>query len=711
MRVWRRVKGGVKAHFMRLIQMMLKKPQIPWLLICGFIVVNILLSGRLKLFQVTDQIKIDDIDVQNSTYINFPSISTALSTVGLLSNPIILKKPSESILRPETKIPNIVHFVYGMEKGAVFGLVQYLSIASASAVLKPTHIYMHCTHLPSGFYWDLLVGIVEVRRIKEINSVFGNPVTHYAHKADVARLRALLEYGGIYLDLDVISLSSFDHLLNNDFVMGQEGENGRIGLCNAVIIASNESKFLRIWYDNYASFNQSHWNYHSVLLPGKLAAENPDYITVLNHTTFFWPLWDTRALDVMYRSHEYQYTDNLAVHLWNSAAVRDHSAGMSMIWLLQNRSTLLSKLDVYLPKPLFTVIMPCYNQRQYIGDAIASVVSQSWPLWEIIVIDVGSPDGCGRFVTDKIAPAINRNSPRPFIKVIFTVGNIGLAQARNIGIAAAAGLWICALDADDRIGKDYFLEAEKALTRDPDINIIYSNQQFFGASGWLWDVPVFDAQSALTSGPFPVMTLYPRKLWKLVQGYSSALPYGNEDYDFWMKLMEVGLRAHKLAGSHTFYRYKLHSMMRDSSNFSLVEKAMLQTRHLTLLSLDTIFTAHRVISDMQQSTYSLILEKVRGSKPPGNDVAYHYFWLGLSQQRSGNNSAAASLFSSAMAARNPALKWQPTWYYASLMCLTDTLKARQLLEKTLAKYPELAVYHDVQETIRNCVDFNVPRLL
>ena len=683
---------------------MLKWLQLPWFLICSFIIVNILLSGKLKV-EVTDQIKIDDLAVQTSTLMSFQSISTALSSVGLFQT------PTDRVLGIKTKIPNIVHFVFGMEKGAKFGLVQYLSIASASAVLKPMHIYVHCTHLPSGFYWDLLTGIVEVRRIKEINSVFGNKVSHYAHKADVARLRALLKYGGIYLDLDVISLSSFDHLLNNDFVMGQEGENGAIGLCNAVIIASNESKFLRIWYDNYATFNSSSWNYHSVLLPNKLAAQYPELITVLNHTTFFWPLWDTKALDVMYRSHEYGYSENLAVHLWNSVAVKDHAAGMSMMWLLQNRSSLLSKLDVYLPNPLFSVIMPCYNQRQYIGDAIESVVSQSWPLWEIIVIDVGSPDSCGRFVSEVIAPFLNRNSTRPVIKVIYTVDNVGLAQARNIGIAAAAGLWICALDADDRIGKDYFSEAEKALTADPDINIIYSNQQFFGSSGWLWDVPIFDVQSALTHGPFPVMTLYPRKLWKQVHGYSSALPYGNEDYDFWMKLMEVGLRAHKLAGSHTYYRYKQHSMMRDSSNFTAVERAMLQTRHLSLLSLDTVFTAHKIISDMKVSTYSLLLDKVRDSRPPSNDIAFHYFWMGLYQQRSGNDSAAISYFGSAMSVRNPSLKWQPTWYYGSLMCQTDALKARQVLEKTLVKYPELMVYQDAQWTIRDCVDLNVPRLL
>jgi hypothetical protein len=62
------------------------------------------------------------------------------------------------------------------------------------------------------------------------------------------------------------------------------------------------------------------------------------------------------------------------------------------------------------------------------------------------------------------------------------------------------GFWICALDSDDFIGKNYFEEAEKAMTADPNLNLIYSNQQFFGESQWLWDVPTFDTQKSLTYG-------------------------------------------------------------------------------------------------------------------------------------------------------------------------------------------------------------------
>ncbi len=77
--------------------------------------------------------------------------------------------------------------------------------------------------------------------------------------------------------------------------MGHEGINAELGLCNAVMLASKDSRFLRRWYQEYKSFNGSVWSFHSVRLPYLLSRQHPDEITVHNYTTFFWPLWNPRA--------------------------------------------------------------------------------------------------------------------------------------------------------------------------------------------------------------------------------------------------------------------------------------------------------------------------------------------------------------------------------------------------------------------------------
>ena len=90
--------------------------------------------------------------------------------------------------------------------------MQYLCLSSALVVLKPEIIFMHYVHEPSGWYWDQFKQRVndsgttrlEMVQQRDVTQVFGNPVEHFAHKADVLRLEVLRDYGGVYLDVDVL---------------------------------------------------------------------------------------------------------------------------------------------------------------------------------------------------------------------------------------------------------------------------------------------------------------------------------------------------------------------------------------------------------------------------------------------------------------------------------------------------------------------------
>jgi mannosyltransferase OCH1-like enzyme len=124
----------------------------------------------------------------------------------------------------QTQIPKIVHFVYGMkDRNPELDVLQYLSIKSAQEVIKPEKILFHYHYLPTGEWFELIRPHLTLRKVEIPTKIFGNRVDHYAHRADVVRLEALKEFGGIYLDLDVIMLKSVDHLLDEQFVMGHEG--------------------------------------------------------------------------------------------------------------------------------------------------------------------------------------------------------------------------------------------------------------------------------------------------------------------------------------------------------------------------------------------------------------------------------------------------------------------------------------------------------
>lgn len=87
-----------------------------------------------------------------------------------------------------------------------------------------------------------------------------------------------------------------------------------------MIMSRPHSRFIQRWYSTYASFDSSDWNYHSVVLPGKLAPFFPDEITILNYTAFFWPLWDSDGLRALYLEKTYDFSSNLGIHVWESAA-------------------------------------------------------------------------------------------------------------------------------------------------------------------------------------------------------------------------------------------------------------------------------------------------------------------------------------------------------------------------------------------------------
>ncbi|HOM77565.1 MAG TPA: glycosyltransferase family A protein, partial [Anaerohalosphaeraceae bacterium] len=89
-------------------------------------------------------------------------------------------------------------------------------------------------------------------------------------------------------------------------------------------------------------------------------------------------------------------------------------------------------------KRSISVVIPAYNCQAYIRRAIDSVLGQSRPADEIIVVDDGSTDGTAEAVRTYGAKVI-----------LIQQENAGVSAARNAGIRAASGDWIAFLDADD----------------------------------------------------------------------------------------------------------------------------------------------------------------------------------------------------------------------------------------------------------------------
>lgn len=90
---------------------------------------------------------------------------------------------------------------------------------------------------------------------------------------------------------------------------------------------------------------------------------------------------------------------------------------------------------------MISIVLPCYNCQGHIVRAIDSVANQSYPSWELLIVDDGS--------TDNSLDIIEKWSAQDARVRVFHQQNGGVSKARNTGLARARGQFLCFLDADD----------------------------------------------------------------------------------------------------------------------------------------------------------------------------------------------------------------------------------------------------------------------
>lgn len=124
-------------------------------------------------------------------------------------------------------------------------------------------------------------------------------------------------------------------------------------------------------------------------------------------------------------------------------------------------------------RPRVSVVMPVFNVERFVGEAIASVLAQSFAEYELILVDDGSTDGSAA-ILEEVTDARVR---------IVRQANRGLAGARNTGIAHARGEFVALLDSDDRWHPDKLALHVIHLDNQPEIGVSYSGSRFIDEGG------------------------------------------------------------------------------------------------------------------------------------------------------------------------------------------------------------------------------------
>jgi glycosyltransferase involved in cell wall biosynthesis len=179
------------------------------------------------------------------------------------------------------------------------------------------------------------------------------------------------------------------------------------------------------------------------------------------------------------------------------------------------------------------VTIPCYNHGATVGQALDSVLAQTRPAVEIIIVDDGSTDLHTRQVLASLE--------KPRTRIVHTP-NGGAAAARNHGIRLTSAPYIVTLDADDMLDPVYLEKTAGRLDARPDLGFVSTAIQTFEGASYIWTPPPCSLVNALTRGSAHVTSMFRRRLWEAVGGFDEAFSTA-EDLDFWISAMEEGFRG------------------------------------------------------------------------------------------------------------------------------------------------------------------------
>jgi|GEM_PF-431551 len=211
--------------------------------------------------------------------------------------------------------------------------------------------------------------------------------------------------------------------------------------------------------------------------------------------------------------------------------------------------------------PKVSVVIPVYNQAEFVGDAICSVLSQTFANFEVLVVDDGS--------SDDIAGVLSRFHDER-IRLLRHGRNRGLPAARNTGMRAARGELIALLDADDLFHPDKLQVHVDYMEAHPEIGVTYCGRFELNHSSTtvreLYRPPqeVTLRDFVILGFPFAPSDMVIRREWaQRVHFFDECYVHGGEDLEFPCRLALQGCRFQSVHRLLNYRRYHARRYRRD----------------------------------------------------------------------------------------------------------------------------------------------------
>jgi GT2 family glycosyltransferase len=191
-------------------------------------------------------------------------------------------------------------------------------------------------------------------------------------------------------------------------------------------------------------------------------------------------------------------------------------------------------------KPLITVIMPVFNvDPQWLRGAIESVREQSYPHWQLCIVDDASTDPRISETLD-----IYRHSD-PRIRIARNQDNLGISETSNHALRLAEGEFIGLLDHDDLLARDALLHNARVIDRESDVDLVYSDEDKINPGGKRntpFFKPDFSPELLLGQNYIGHFVVARRSLVNEIGGFRKGLD-GAQDYDLLLRLISKSPRV------------------------------------------------------------------------------------------------------------------------------------------------------------------------
>lgn len=226
-----------------------------------------------------------------------------------------------------------------------------------------------------------------------------------------------------------------------------------------------------------------------------------------------------------------------------------------------------------------SIVIPAYNQSEYLEECVESAYNQTFPADEIIIVNDGSTDNTREIAERymfKQFPGIE--SP---VRVINQV-NKGLPSARNTGIMNATGDYILFLDADD-ILEENAVEKITSYINQYNADVIAPSFKTFGKKEETVILQGFTMDDLKLANRLGYFCAVRRSVLLGVGGYNPKMRWGWEDYDLWFDLFKRGKTLCVIPEPLVRYRIKDKSMIHDANAHSDELWAQMKKNHPDLL--------------------------------------------------------------------------------------------------------------------------------